>query len=259
MPAALCRLQQCDTRCTAQSLVTVPALIIEATYMTIYSSDRLVVNFHGLGEPPAEIPIEERPYWCGRATFLGLLDHIPKVEEKSRTKIELTFDDGNMSDYTIATPALIERGLRAAFFVCAGRIGVSGYLDGSAMSQMLSAGMEIGSHGWSHTNWRLADDATLTHEIDDARERIATEIGRPVDSVGIPFGSYDRRVLARLRTWGTIYTSDGYRAAGHGRIVPRLSYVKDWDEGTLLHAASEPYNVARRMRLQISHLFKRLR
>ena len=227
--------------------------------MTIKSSGRLVVNFHGLGDPPVDIPGEEQPYWCSRAAFLRILDRIPEVEQKSLTRIELTFDDGNMSDYTIAMPALVERGLRGAFFVCAGRIGLPGYLDGSAMSRMLSAGMEIGSHGWSHTNWRLADDATLTHEIDDARKRIATEIGRSVDSVGIPFGSYDRRVLAKLRTWTTIYTSDGYRAGRHGRIVPRLSYVNNWDEATLLRAASEPYNLTRRLRHWFTHLVKRVR
>ena len=223
------------------------------------SANRLVLAFHGLGEPPVHIPEQERPYWCSPATFLRILDSIPAIEEKSRIRIELTFDDGNMSDCKIALPALAGRGLLAAFFVCAGRIGKPGYLDRPALSELLSAGMQIGSHGWSHINWRLADDATLTQEIDAARDRIAEEIGRPVDTAGIPFGSYDRRVLGRLRTWKTIYTSDKYRAAGHARIVPRRSYIDDWDDGTLLHAATEPYGLSRRVKRDLTLLAKRLR
>ncbi len=42
----------------------------------------------------------------------------------------------------------------------------------------------------------------------------ANSIGEPVSSVAIPFGSYDRRVLRRLRGAGLrrVYTSDGGRA-----------------------------------------------
>ena len=53
-----------------------------------------------------------------------------------------------------------------------GEYELPGYLDGRAMAEMLSAEMEIGSHGWSHVDWRRADDAVLTRETVDARERM---------------------------------------------------------------------------------------
>ena len=39
------------------------------------------------------------------------------------------FDDGNASDVELALPALRERGLKATFFVVAGRLGTPGFLD----------------------------------------------------------------------------------------------------------------------------------
>lgn len=219
----------------------------------------LVLNFHGIGDPPAGIPCDEQSHWCGRETFLRILDSIPEVEENSRIRIILTFDDGRISDAQIATPALSDRKLRGAFFPCAGRIGARGYLDGPAMAEMLSAEMSIGSHGWSHVDWRRADDAVLTRETKDARDRIAQVIQRPVDSVAIPFGSYDRRVMRRLGTYSTIYTSDGYRTPRLGRIIPRVTYMTNWDTHTLLRAATEPYSVVRRLHNSFKHLIKRLR
>ncbi len=223
------------------------------------SSGWLVLEFHGIGDSQVDIPGDEAPYWCTSDTFLRILDSIPEVEEESRIQIALTFDDGNMSDVRIATPALADRGLRGSFFPCAGRIGAPRYLDGPAMAEMLSAEMEIGSHGWSHVDWRRTNDEVLTRETKDARERIAQEIQRSVDSVAIPFGSYDRRVMHSLKTYSTINTADGYRTPRLGRIVPRVSYTTDWDAQTLLRVATEPYSFVRRLRHSSKHLIKRLR
>ena len=191
--------------------------------------NRLVLDIHGIGAKPAWVEAHEDFYWCDEiATFAGILDEIPEATKATGLEVELTFDDGNGSDATIATPALAKRGLSASFFVCAGRIGQLGYLDGSAMRYMIEEGMKIGSHGWSHIDWRKADDATLDQEVNWAKRKIEDTIGRKVDSVAIPFGSYDRRVMNMLDAFDRIYTSDGGLAPVSSRIFPRWSYQKDW-------------------------------
>ena len=134
--------------------------------------ERLILNFHGIGPIPTRIGLAERAYWCDDRFFKSMLDSIVNVPQQ--VSIELTFDDGNISDAVVALPALVSRGLTACFFVCAGRIGLEGYLDRSAMNELISAGMEIGSHGWNHVNWRRIDDKTLDIEIDDARKNSRT-------------------------------------------------------------------------------------
>lgn len=205
-------------------------------------NERLVLNFHGIGTAPASVPAAEVAYWCSVDRFQSLLDEVGPLSASTGLPLAITFDDGNLSDATVALPALAARGLQASFFVCAGRIGQPGYLDAPALRELLSAGMTIGSHGWHHVDWRRADEPTLERETKGALDEIAAVIGQVVDEVGVPFGSYDRRVLARLRRSGvrTAYTSDGGRAPLAAWLVPRLSYAASWTDSTLREVASRP-------------------
>ena len=199
----------------------------------------------------------ERAYWCEDRFFQSVLDSIVNVPQP--VPIELTFDDGNISDAVVALPALALRGLTACFFVCVGRIGLQGYLDRSAMNELISAGMEIGSHGWDHVNWRRIDDKTLDIEIDDARKKLSDIIGRNVDKLAIPFGYYDRRVLRRLgrskSEFKAVFTSDGGRAHLSGWLLPRESYMTSWTDDTLGYLTTCPLSIRRR----IARLIKPLR
>ena len=224
-----------------------------------YRADRLILLFHGLGSVPERTRASERDYWCERDRFLSILDAICSLP--AEISIEITFDDGNLSDAVVALPALVDRGLKARFFVCAGRIGRSGYLDCAAMNELVSSGMEIGSHGWDHLRWPRVDDARLDVEIDDARKKIADCIGRPVDDVSIPFGIYNRRVLRRLRQSNirTVFTSDGGRAPSSGWILPRETFRKTtWDDGILTESATCRFS-AGAVRRSVVGLIKRLR
>ncbi|MGA2128936.1 MAG: polysaccharide deacetylase family protein [Xanthobacteraceae bacterium] len=222
--------------------------------------ERLILHFHGVGPVPDRIAPTEVGYWCDERRFASILDMICSLARE--ISIELTFDDGNMSDAVIALPALAQRGLTAAFFVCAGRIGLPGYLDGSALNELASSGMTIGSHGWSHVDWRRVDDATLDVEINAARAKIADLVGRTVDAVAVPFGSYDRRVVRRLRrsNIGTVFTSDGGRAPLSGWLLPRDVFRTSWDDhNTLVDLATRPLSARARMRRHIVHAIKRSR
>jgi peptidoglycan/xylan/chitin deacetylase (PgdA/CDA1 family) len=224
-------------------------------------TERLVLNFHGVGVAPSSVPAAELPYWCRTEAFCAILDEVLELATGSSTSIEITFDDGNLSDATVALPALLARGLTATFFVCAGRIGQADYLDASALRHLLATGMAIGSHGWHHVDWRRADDKSLLHETQGAVDAISTVVGHRVDEVGVPFGSYDRRVLKHLRVCGvrTVYTSDGGRAPLTGWLVPRLSFSTAWTEGTLRRAVVAPIGTLELSRRAIIRTLKRLR
>jgi peptidoglycan/xylan/chitin deacetylase (PgdA/CDA1 family) len=219
----------------------------------------LVVNFHGLGPIPGHVDAGEARVWCADVgLFAALLDTIAVVQAEHGLPVRITFDDGNASDHAIALPLLVDRGLAAEFFVCAGRIGQKLYLDTGQMAEMLAAGMRFGSHGWSHVNWRTTDAAGLDQEIDGAQTRIAAAIGRPITSVAIPFGSYDRRVLARLGGFTTIYNSDGGFARTGARFLARNSFTTDWSDQSLINLAANR-SAGRQFKRDIIGLIKRLR
>ncbi|MEI6486689.1 MAG: polysaccharide deacetylase family protein [Sphingomonadales bacterium] len=219
----------------------------------------LVVNFHGLGAMPDHVDSGEARVWCtdpGR--FGAILDSIATVERDHGLPVRITFDDGNASDHAIALPMLADRGLSAEFFICAGRIGAPHYLGTSQIAEMLAVGMRFGSHGWSHINWRTADDAVLAQEIDDAHVRIEAAVGRPIDMVAIPFGRYDRRVLGRLGRYTILYNSDGGLARAGARHQARNSFTTDWTERSLIDLAAGRC-LARQLRRDLISLVKRWR
>ena len=163
------------------------------------------LTFHGVGEPQRRLDPGEANVWVSRERFLSILDSV-----KDRADVRITFDDGNASDVTHALPALRERGLKATFFVVAGRLGAPLFLDAAAVKELADAGMTIGSHGMRHRAWRGLDDGALREELVDAKAILEDVVGRPVTQAACPFGSYDRRVLRRLRGSGYhhVYTSD---------------------------------------------------
>lgn len=164
--------------------------------------------FHGIGAPGRALEPGEAPYWISVAQFEDMLDKIRTHPQPDRFRI--SFDDGNMSDHDIALPRLIALGLRADFFVLSGRIGLAGSLDTAQILALRDAGMAIGSHGIAHRNWCQLDDPSLVAELADSRKALAAICGQPIITSGIPFGSYDARVLTALRRAGyeAAYSSD---------------------------------------------------
>jgi peptidoglycan/xylan/chitin deacetylase (PgdA/CDA1 family) len=223
-------------------------------------AERIVFNFHGIGTPRAILPSDEIPYWCERDLFLRLLDAIANLQDEIGEPVEITFDDGNRSDLDIAAPALAERNLSAAFFVCAGRLDDPRYLDRAALRTLEDMGMSIGSHGHSHVDLRKSDRATLQQETSESRRSLAEAVRGSVDTFAIPFGSYDRRVLGALGSYRRIYTSDGIRAGKAGlRIVPRVAYIAGWEPETVRECAMEKYSFLRRQKNSLKAFYKRLR
>ena len=184
--------------------------------------------FHGIGEPERELEPDEEQFWISSKRFDELLD-----AAEGMPSVNITFDDGNASDAAIALPALVARGLTAAFFVIAGRMGQPGSLRAADVRTLADAGMTIGSHGMRHVPWRFLDEPSLRDELDGAVPLIAEAAGREVDQASCPFGAYDRRVLRALRERGfsRVYTVDRRPAAPNawlqGRFVIRSTDTAD--------------------------------
>jgi peptidoglycan/xylan/chitin deacetylase (PgdA/CDA1 family) len=198
-----------------------------------------VVNLtvHGIGTPPRPLDPGEDKIWITVGQFEHMLDAVA-----GRQDVRITFDDANCSDVEIGLPALVERGMTAVFFLLAGRLGEPGRLDESGVRALHSAGMAIGSHGWAHSDWRALDDSSAGLEIRSACERLTELCGTPVTDVSVPFGSYDRTVLRRLRSAGVrrVYTSDGGPADPTAWLQARTSLHDDTTPAELDRILARP-------------------
>jgi peptidoglycan/xylan/chitin deacetylase (PgdA/CDA1 family) len=219
------------------------------------------LNFHGLGEPHPLVPAGERPFWWDVRSFARILDQISDLVPEVEAEITITFDDGNASDALLALPELARRGLVATFFICAGRVGKMYYLDAPMIKQLLEGGMSIGSHGMNHRDWRKLDSFELDMEISDARDKLEGITQRPVNTVSVPFGSYDRRILNRLQRepFDIIYTSDGGIARRDAKIKPRATLRGDIPNRDILSELLAPPSFDVRLARLLSYNYKRMR
>lgn len=210
------------------------------------------LTFHGVGEPERRLDPGEEQFWVGRGQFECVLDTVA-----GRSDVRITFDDGNQSDLEYALPALRRRGLKATFFVVAGRLGVPGFLDQGGVRELAAEGMAIGCHGMRHQSWRRLGEPALREELVEARRLLEQVVERPVTEAACPFGLYDRRVLHWLRRSGyrRIYTSDRGTAESDGWMQARNS-VRTGDgpelvDSILSHASSRHDVLRRRLKLAV--------
>lgn len=222
--------------------------------------NRITINFHGLGPLPAHVDAGEAKVWCADpALYADLLDETRDEAARHGLDHLITFDDGNLSDLEIGLKPLADRAMTAIFFPCAGRIGRPGYLDEKALRDLVAAGMSIGSHGWSHTDWRRADPAVMKQEVAEARDRIEQAAGVAVTTAAIPFGSYSRRVLKDAAAFRTVFTSDAALADASAHVQPRFSYTSDWRLGSVGQAIAAARRPLRRLRQSLAMTIKSLR
>lgn len=178
---------------------------------------RLGLIFHGIGTPRRTLEPGEAAHWVSQERFEAVLDRVAEAPER----YEITFDDGNLSDYDIALPALQARGLTARFFVLSGRIGEAGSLDADQIRALEAAGMTIGSHGVDHLVWAKLDAAALDHELASSKAALEEICGHEVTEAGIPFGRYHRGVLKHLRRVGYRVVWSSYRGWFSNQDLPR--------------------------------------
>jgi peptidoglycan/xylan/chitin deacetylase (PgdA/CDA1 family) len=191
---------------------------------------RVALCFHGIGTRRRVLEEEEDAYWVSRDQFLAILDEVADWPT-----VDISFDDGNVSDVEIALPALQERGLSGTFYALMGRLDQPGSLSPEDLRALTEAGMEVGTHGWGHVPWTGLDAASLRREIAEARLCLTEAIRKPVTKAALPFGRYDRHVLRALReeAYERVSTSD--RA---------LSRPDDWLSARFsVHATDNPESI----------------
>lgn len=217
-----------------------------------------IVNlcFHGIGTPGRVVEPGERGYWIDPELYYETLDEIV-----DRPDVRLSFDDGNMSDVEIGLDALLSRGLKATFFVLAGRLDEEGSLGREHLRLLRRSGMGIGSHGLVHVPWRGLSDEDVYRELVVARDEISDASGSPVRQAALPLGRYDRRVLGHLRGYGytKVFSSDRIPATDSAWLQPRYS-LRDGD--TIQKVREQmlaPPTLLRSVRVKTVGLGKRLR
>lgn len=170
--------------------------------------------------------------------LLDFIDHRWAVfrpnDKGENARWMLTFDDGNISDYEIVFPMMIERNIRATFFVITDKIGSQGYVDWNQIEEMHRYGMCIGSHSGSHRRMTTLSLQEAVREFSQSKRQLEDFLSAPVEAFSYPFGEYSPQLHQ-------IGLESGYRylcTSAHGvvndcdQVIPRnsINSTMRWDE-----------------------------
>jgi len=148
------------------------------------------------------------------AQHLALFDSVAKSSDP-KLPVQITFDDGERSQYVNAAPLLAEHGISATYFVTPGLIGTaSKFLGWDELKALQNAGHSIQSHGWSHKFLTFCPDAELAHELLASRQLLEDKLGDLVEEISVPGGRWNRRVIKACADAGyrRVYVSDPWVA-----------------------------------------------
>ncbi len=206
-----------------------------------------VLNYHGIQSRPGEYGWHtgEKIYVLPLASFQEQLQGIARKHgalasedlSSAATKegVLLTFDDGHISHYEHARPALKAAGFTGIFFISAGMIGEKDFMDAAQLREMASDGFELGSHGYHHVPLPGLSSAQLKVEMQDSRKRLEDVTGREIRSFSIPRGFYHPRIRAAAEEAGYrfLFTSHfGLHTTGTDLFyIRRMAVTQDTTAG----------------------------
>lgn len=148
----------------------------------------------------------------------------------------LTFDDGHLSNYTLALPVLARHDARADFFVNPGRVGSDGFANWAQLGQMAAAGMSIQSHGWDHRYFTELTLPALREDLTRSRQTIEDRLGQPVTLLAPPGGRMPAHLADIARECGYAHvlgSQPGYVHDAQATLLPRMAITTGLDESTL--------------------------
>lgn len=202
----------------------------------------LTLTLHGIlagnAAATSSLDVDEARYAIDLQRFQMLLEKVePKacctasdlLEKTDGNWTILTFDDGLVSDYRLAFPALQERKLRATFFVTVNNVGQPGYTDQDQLREMAEAGMEIASHGLTHRYLVAMSRREAIAEMSNSKAQLEDLLGRKVTAFA-PVGGHSARWMvgaaaeAGYRVFATMVP--GQSRCGKGMVLLRRNHLQ---------------------------------
>ena len=154
-------------------------------------------------------------------TFYDLVMHLQIGQPLPPKPIMLTFDDGHKDHRSNALPLLQEYGFAGTFFVITGFAdeGRQEHLSWQDVIEMAQAGMEIGTHSYTHPDLRDQPVDYVIWQSLGPKQAVESRIPRTVTSFCYPFGVYDDQVIAVIASahyWTGVTTQQGVLHSSEG-------------------------------------------
>jgi peptidoglycan-N-acetylglucosamine deacetylase len=199
-------------------------------------------------------PLAGMPSWLSRVRSRVVRESVARAaspsiifirgkRRESRKRIALTFDDGPSPAPRRCLDVLSDLGVRATFFL----VGRNAAPAPGLVAEYVRRGHDVGSHGWSHEDFRALNASQLTEELARTWALIPT---RPdaIKLVRPPRGALSLRILLQLGVSGYVTVlwsvdSDDCRTRDPQAIARRLSPERVRSGDVVLLHESQPWTI----------------
>ena len=197
-----------------------------------------VFVYHDFVEDPVATPPPAHAYMLGQRQFAAQLAVLAAPQLRASRlddvlaapaagRFVLSFDDGHISNYTVAFPMLVARRWPGCFFIVASRVGAPHALGWRELREMAAAGMEIGSHSLTHPFLHRASAADIRREFEESKRILEDGLGQPVTLASLPYGTAGtdmRAVIAEIGYHAFCTSEPGLVSPRTDRMaVPRIA------------------------------------
>jgi peptidoglycan/xylan/chitin deacetylase (PgdA/CDA1 family) len=149
------------------------------------------------------------------ASFAEQLRLFDSLKKNELLDAQITFDDGEQSQFHYALSLLAEHEFNATYFVTPGLIGTAAkFLGWEELKALHAAGHSVHSHGWSHKFLTFCSDGELAHELCASKQSLEDNLGSAVEEISVPGGRWNQRVIQACAAAGyrRVYVSDPWEA-----------------------------------------------
>ena len=189
----------------------------------------ITLMYHGITSQNIQSPPQRETgaelYDVSEENFLAQM-HWLKISGKEAI---LSFDDGEMNNYSCAFPILKELGFNAYFFIIVKRVGNDGYMGWKELKELTQAGMIIGSHGLSHEILTNLKDSHVIEELKASKECLEGNLGIPINTFSVPRGFYNDKIIQMAYTAGYTQIFISEKIGGSTSVcTPRTAVKSNW-------------------------------
>ena len=204
----------------------------------------VVLMYHGVISDASQIPPDRERgaplYDLPAAAFREQMDYLKKNSYKVERleeapaqapvrKVVLTFDDGEMNNFTQAWPILKQYQFPAFFFVTTNRIGQKGYMGWPQLQELLKGGMIIGSHGLNHNILVNLSEEELKKELGESKRILEEHLKVSAEYFSVPRGFWNSRILRAAQQAGytdVFVSENGFQSLEN--CIARIPVQNTW-------------------------------
>jgi peptidoglycan/xylan/chitin deacetylase (PgdA/CDA1 family) len=174
-----------------------------------------ILMYHGIHDSSQDEGIYDPVYSVGVSRFKEHLDWL--MEEGYQTvllreilknpnlkkSVVITFDDGDRSNFSAALPLLVERKMKAEFFITTNRIDRQpGAVTGEQVRELFAAGMSVQSHSVTHRYLSDLNHEDIYNELLESKLSLERLTNSKVFALSLPGGRGSDEVVKIARDIG---------------------------------------------------------